>query len=109
IQLGTTSIWDIRALLVQHPSSLFYDRHSEFTGTGRANAEVELSPSVAPTVVLNLAELWGGQRVVRNWFLLFLEQTRWQASLHLIHGLDLARTILAGVHTDSAKAAGQRW
>ncbi|KAJ7807437.1 hypothetical protein B0H14DRAFT_2187336, partial [Mycena olivaceomarginata] len=85
----------------------FYDRHSEFTGTGRANAEVELSPSVAPTVVPNLAELWGGSAWCATVFAHRCPSR--QGSLHLIHGLDLARTILAGVHTDSAKAAGQRW
>lgn len=48
--------------------STFYDRHSPFILTGRANAEVELlALNLAPTTVLNLAGLWGGQRVVRNW------------------------------------------
>ncbi|KAJ7796765.1 hypothetical protein B0H14DRAFT_3494436 [Mycena olivaceomarginata] len=115
IQLGTTSIWDKAPDQVASPgSSLFYDRHSEFTRTGRANAEVELlalSPSVAPTTVLNLAGLWGGQRIVRNWLPRVAptkDALAGKGSLHLIHGLDLARAILA-VHSDFSKAAGQRW
>jgi hypothetical protein len=81
--------------------------------------------------VLNLAGLWGGQRVVRNWLprvaptkdaladkvtdlrpskrvARSLIGVSLQGSLHLIHGLDLARAILA-VHSDFSKAAGQRW
>ncbi|KAF8176161.1 hypothetical protein K438DRAFT_2022684 [Mycena galopus ATCC 62051] len=112
IQLGTTSIWDKSP--ASAGGSVFYDRHSEFTLTGRASAEVELlalSPSVAPTTVLNLAGLWGGQRVVRNWLPRVAptkDALAGKGSLHLIHGLDLARAILA-VHTDFSKAAGQRW
>jgi len=114
IQLGTTSIWDKAPDKMATTGSTFYDRHSDFTPTGRANAEVELlalSPSVAPTTVLNLAGLWGGQRVVRNWLPRIAptkDALAGKGSLHLIHGLDLARAILA-VHSDFPKAAGQRW
>ncbi|KAJ7234175.1 hypothetical protein B0H12DRAFT_1259175 [Mycena haematopus] len=110
IQLGTTSIWDVPSTV----TSLFYDRHSDFTLTGRASAEVELlalNPTLAPTTVLNLAGLCGGQRVVRNWLALVAptkDALARKGSLHLIHGLDLARAIVA-VHSDFAKAAGQRW
>ncbi|KAJ7340802.1 hypothetical protein DFH08DRAFT_1012967 [Mycena albidolilacea] len=90
IQLGTTSIWDGCTGI-----TLFYDRHSEFTGTGFANAEVELlalSPSVAPTTVL-----------------IFVELPTVPSSLPLATGqpapdLDLARAILA-VHFDFAENA----
>ncbi|KAJ7844733.1 hypothetical protein B0H14DRAFT_3868234 [Mycena olivaceomarginata] len=78
-------------------SSLFYDRPSEFTRTGRANAEVKLlaPPSVAPTTVLNFVGLWGGpERGPRG---PRVAPTK-DASLHLIHGLDLSRAIVAGVH-----------
>ncbi|KAF8176167.1 hypothetical protein K438DRAFT_1979298 [Mycena galopus ATCC 62051] len=115
IQLGTTSIWDgLQKSPASAGGSVFDDRHSEFTLTGRASAEVELlalSPSVAPTTVLNLAGLWGGQRVVRNWLARVAptkDALAGKGSLHLIHGLDLARAILA-VHADFSKAAGQRW
>ncbi|KAJ7025751.1 hypothetical protein C8F04DRAFT_1212780 [Mycena alexandri] len=132
IQLGTTSIWDVRVETDPAPSllmlkrrqkapetmaalgSTIYDRRSPFNVTGRANAEVELlalSPSLAPTTVLNLAGLWGGQRVVRNWLSRVApskDALAGKGSLHLIHGFDLARAILA-IHTNFAKAAGQRW
>ncbi|KAJ6620024.1 hypothetical protein B0H10DRAFT_2163647 [Mycena sp. CBHHK59/15] len=114
IQLGTTSIWDKAPEKLASPGSLFYDRNSPFTLTSRANAEVELlalSSSLAPTTVLNLSGLWGGQRVVRNWLGRIAptkEALKNKGSLHLIHGLDLARAIIA-VHSDFAKAAGQRW
>ncbi|KAJ7447069.1 hypothetical protein B0H11DRAFT_369021 [Mycena galericulata] len=114
IQLGTTSIWDKAPEKIASVGSTFYDRHSAFTVTGRANAEIELlalPPSLARTTVLNLAGLWGGQRVVRNWLGRLAptkEALKSKGSLHLIHGLDLARVILA-VHSDFSKAAGQRW
>ncbi|KAJ7168675.1 hypothetical protein C8R46DRAFT_1350270 [Mycena filopes] len=128
IQLGTTSIWDVRVETATPPSLLtlqlrhkapetmaalggsVYDRHSPFNATGRANAEVELL-RLARTTVLNLAGLWGGQRVVRNWLPRVApskEALAGKGSLHLIHGLDLARAILA-VHTNFDAAAGQRW
>ncbi|KAJ7755566.1 hypothetical protein B0H16DRAFT_717364 [Mycena metata] len=114
IQLGTTSIWDKAPEAMAALGSTIYDRRSPFNLTGRANAEVELlalSPSLAPTTVLNLAGLWGGQRVVRNWLSRIApskDALASKGSLHLIHGLDLARAILA-VHNNFAKAAGQRW
>ncbi|KAJ6544976.1 hypothetical protein DFH09DRAFT_990029 [Mycena vulgaris] len=112
IQLGTTSIWDKSADAMAAQGSTFYDRKSPFILTGRANAEVELlAVPLAPTTVLNLAGLWGGQRVVRNWLgrvASTKEALKGKGSLHLIHGLDLARVILA-VRANFAKAAGQRW
>ncbi|KAJ6561764.1 hypothetical protein B0H19DRAFT_1209975 [Mycena capillaripes] len=114
IQLGTTSIWDKAPDKMAANGSTFYDRTSEFTRTGRADAETELlalSPTLARTTVLNLAGLWGGQRVVRNWLARIAptkDALANRASLHLIHGLDLARAILA-VHASFDKAAGQRW
>ncbi|KAJ7222891.1 hypothetical protein C8J57DRAFT_1198216 [Mycena rebaudengoi] len=112
IQLGTTSIWDKspEALL---EGVVFYDRKSPFIVTNRSSAEVELLAlsSFAPTTVLNLAGLCGGQRLPRNWLARVAptkETLKIKGGLHLIHGLDLARAILA-VHSDFAKAAGQRW
>jgi hypothetical protein len=49
---------------------VFYDRKSPFIVTNRSSEEVELlalSSSFAPTTVLNLAGLWGNQRLPRNW------------------------------------------
>ncbi|KAJ7067377.1 hypothetical protein C8F01DRAFT_1051853 [Mycena amicta] len=112
IQLGATSIWD--KLPSVAAKSAIYDRNSPFTPTGRSNAEVELltlSPTVASTTVLNLAGLWGGQRVPRNWVGRVAptkEALQMKGSVHFLHGQDLARAILA-VHNDFEKAAGQRW
>jgi hypothetical protein len=53
---------------IQHELE-WYDRHSPFIPSGRANAESEmlaLSPGIL-TTVLNLAGLWGGARSMRNW------------------------------------------
>nr|GAT58407.1 predicted protein [Mycena chlorophos] len=111
IQLGTTGIWDKPAVPSQNLLSTIIDRHSPISQTGRSNAEVELlslSGSVAQTTVLNLAGLWGGQRVPRNWLARCSVLSYHQGSLHLLHGEDLARAILA-VHHDFSKAAGQRW
>ncbi|KAK7006202.1 hypothetical protein R3P38DRAFT_3326060 [Favolaschia claudopus] len=108
IQLGSTSIWN------KAGTGGFIDRHSQITPTGRSIAETELlalSPSVAATTVLNLGGLWGGQRIPRNWLSRVAptkEALAEKGSLHLLHGLDLARAILA-VHSDFPKAAGQRW
>ncbi|KAJ7153636.1 hypothetical protein C8R46DRAFT_1119442 [Mycena filopes] len=110
IQLGTTSIWDKAPETMAALGGSVYDRHSPFNATGRANAEVELL-ALARTTVLNLAGLWGGQRVVRNWLPRVApskEALAGKGSLHLIHGLDLARAILA-VHANFDAAAGQRW
>ncbi|KAJ7157635.1 hypothetical protein C8R43DRAFT_997201 [Mycena crocata] len=114
IQLGTTSIWDKAAEKIAAAGSTFYDRKSPFTRTGRADSEAELlalSPSLAPTTVMNLAGLWGGQRIIRNWVGRVAptkEALKNKGSIHLIHGFDLARAILA-VHINPTKAAGQRW
>ncbi|KAJ6507687.1 hypothetical protein C8R47DRAFT_1099268 [Mycena vitilis] len=115
IQLGTTGIWDKPAdKVAADKESVVYDRKSDFTLTGRASAEVELlelSPKLARTTVLNLAGLWGGQREPRNWLPRVApskDALAKKGSLHLIHGLDLARAILA-VHSSFDKAAGQRW
>ncbi|KAJ7614112.1 hypothetical protein FB45DRAFT_1064928 [Roridomyces roridus] len=112
IQLGTTSIWDKapETLASLGLGGTFYDRHSPFTLTGRSNAEAELL-TLSRTTVLNLAGLWGGQRVVKNWLGRVAptkEALKAKGSIHLIHGLDLARAILA-VHSAFDKAAGQRW
>lgn len=64
------------------------------------------------TTVLNLAGLWGGTRSMRN----YVERVvgtkavlREKTSLHMIHGLDVARAILAVLRRFGSDAAGQRW
>lgn len=116
IQLGTTSIWDgsrKNAAVTIPTLHKWFDRESPFLPNDRANAESEilaLSPAI-PTTVLNLAGLWGGSRSMRNWVGKVApskEVLRNKGSLHMIHGLDVSRAILA-VHANFSKASGQRW
>ncbi|OBZ66168.1 hypothetical protein A0H81_13754 [Grifola frondosa] len=118
IQLGSTGIWDggptVRDATHRVPSDLWIDRHSPFDATNdRANAEIELlalSPE-APTTVLNLCGLWGGQRIPKNWISRVAptkDALKNKGSIHMIHGEDVARAVLA-VHRQPAKATGQRW
>ncbi|KAI8074596.1 hypothetical protein BC940DRAFT_46556 [Gongronella butleri] len=80
--------------------------------TGRMPAEQVLLDQHNGSV-LHLAGLWGGQRQPRNWVnrfkstdaLLGKVQVR---QLHLIHGKDVARAILA-VHQQQPFQPGQRW
>ncbi|TFK49805.1 hypothetical protein OE88DRAFT_1713474 [Heliocybe sulcata] len=121
VQLGSTGIWDNGPTAkksgigrVRSGDMTWYDRHSEFDASNpRANAENELlalSPDT-PTTVLNLCGLWGGSRHVRNWVGRVAptkEALKAKGSIHMIHGADLARAILA-VHCQFDKTAGQRW
>ncbi|KAK7466196.1 hypothetical protein VKT23_004920 [Stygiomarasmius scandens] len=122
IQLGATSIWGVssrqnaRANPQEPPKPVenkWYDRHSPFVPGDRANAEEELlklSPSI-PTTVLDLAGLWGGSRSMKNYVGRVAptkEVLKNKGSIHMIHGIDVARAILA-VHGNWSKASGERW
>lgn len=120
IQLGTTSIWDGHRKAKGAPpeppkihENKWYDRKSPFNPTPRSGQEdalLSLSPT-HKTTVLHLAGLWGGARTPKNWtgkVAPTRDALRLKASLHLLHGIDLARSILA-VHYDFEKANGQRW
>lgn len=107
----------------------WYNRHTPIGPGARGEAEEDflaLSPEYK-TTVLNLAGLWGGSRNPRNWvgrvaptkdalslkvrlsrFRYTFSEHPIQGSLHMIHGLDVARAILA-VHRDFEMAQGQRW
>jgi len=108
ILLGATNIWE-------KPESTFrwYNRHSTYNPGPRAIAEQELldlSPNV-PTTVLNLAGLWGRSRTMRNWVGKVAgtkDALAKKGSLHMIHGLDVSRAIVA-IHANFTKAVGQRW
>ena len=113
------------------PEHKWCDRHSPVISTPRAEAEEELlslSPSF-PSTVFNLSGLWGGTRSPKNWVgkvapskevlkdkvcnifynpFLSCRTALLQGSLHLIHGEDIARAIVA-VHNNFDKAQGQRW
>ncbi|KAL9713946.1 hypothetical protein Ac2012v2_002252 [Leucoagaricus gongylophorus] len=116
IQLGATSIWDRKRNVAQDgnsPNSPWCDRNTPHNQGLRASCEDELL-ALAPetsTTVLNLAGLWGGLRLPRNWVErvgLTKDALRQKGSVHFIHGIDVARAILA-VHYNFSHAVGQRW
>lgn len=102
IQLGSTGIFQIPN------QSLWVSRHSPYDKTDpRAIAEDELLELGG--CVLNLAGLWGGARMPRTFIKRVAttkEQLRTKTSLHLVHGKDVARSILALHHSFTP---GQRW
>lgn len=104
IQLGSTGIWSIPE------QDLWVTRHSKYNKTdARAVAEDELMKLGG--CVLDLAGLWGGQRQVRHWLdrvAKTKEQLSEKKSLHMIHGEDVARAIIA-VHKNFGHATGQRF
>ena len=107
IQFGSTGIWQIAQ------KSHWVDRHSPYNNENpRAVAEDELLG--LDGCVFNLAGLWGGERQPKNWVgrvAKTKEDVRGKASLHLIHGMDVARAVLAVTsHTSMWKEArGERW
>jgi len=112
IQLGSSGIWTIGDLTTQNP---WIDRRSPFNQQdSRARAEEELLMLCGEgfsSTVLNLAGLWGGDRSFRNWVSRVAptkSALEVKKSVHAIHGLDVARSILA-VHTRPDLARGQRW
>ncbi|CAL1717248.1 unnamed protein product [Somion occarium] len=114
IQLGSTGIWDGGPTLDGKPQSKWFDRHSPFnTSNDRAAAEtklLDLSPE-SHTTVLNLSGLWGGQRALKHWVGKVAptkEVLKNKGSIHMIHGEDVSRAILA-VHGNFEPAIGQRW
>jgi len=95
-------------------AGLWTDRHSTFVPTNeRAVAEEELL-SLAPstsTTVLNLCGLWGGSRSVKNLVGRVAptkEALKSKGSIHMIHGEDVSRAILA-IHERFHLADGERW
>ncbi|KAK0317480.1 hypothetical protein LTR82_011518 [Friedmanniomyces endolithicus] len=91
IQLGSAGIWQIpqKTLWVSRRSS--YD-----TKNARAIAEDEILSSGG--CVLNLAGLWGGIRDPKTWVgrvAKTKEDVKSKKSLHMVHGLDVARAIVA--------------
>ncbi|KAK4112463.1 hypothetical protein N656DRAFT_779321 [Canariomyces notabilis] len=102
IQLGSTGIWQQKQQQQQQQESTstpnpWLDRHSPYqTGSPRAVAEDELL--ALGGCVLDLAGLWGGARHPRGWVRRVAtskEAVRHKTSLHLVHGLDVARAIVA--------------
>jgi hypothetical protein len=105
IQLGSTGIFQLEG------QELWVTRHSRYDKQNpRAIAENELMHAFGGCV-LDLAGLWGGERQPRKWIdrvAKTKEQLKEKKSLHMIHGLDVARGILA-VHQNFNKALGERF
>ncbi|KAK0500083.1 hypothetical protein EDD18DRAFT_1307608 [Armillaria luteobubalina] len=112
VQLGTTSIWDNPPNAPKPTSTNWYDRHSSFTKTPRVALEEELlTLPETKSSVLCLSGLWGGTRDPKNYVGRVAptkEALKAKDGLHLIHGQDVARAILA-VHLNPSKTVGQRW
>ncbi|KAJ4291354.1 hypothetical protein N0V88_006362 [Collariella sp. IMI 366227] len=99
----------------QSPRRPWITRHSPYDKTKpRAVAEDELL--ALSGCVLNLAGLWGGARDPKNWrnrVAATKEMVKGKKSLHLIHGVDVARAVVAlvegGDETWERSGRGQRW
>jgi hypothetical protein len=100
IQLGVTSIWT---------APEWQDEESSYDGANpRAIAEDELM-AYASASVLSLAGLYGAQRQPRNWVdrvVKSKDDLKGKGALHVIHGEDVARAIVA-LHRNFT--AGKRW
>jgi nucleoside-diphosphate-sugar epimerase len=80
------------------------------TANKRAVAEDELLK--LDGCVLNLSGLWGGERDAKNWVprvATTKEQVKAKKSVHLVHGQDVARAIVAVIKSDWKLSKGQRW
>ena len=104
IQLGSTGIFQIE------DQETWVTRQSRYNkSNARAVAEDELLGLGG--AVLNLSGLWGGPRQPRDWVgrvAKTKDDVRGKKSLHMIHGEDVARSVLA-VCARWEKAKGQRW
>jgi len=118
IQLGSTAAWKDQPSNNDATGCGWRNRMSPVdTSNDRVIAEEEIlaigrrAGSNCYTTVLNLAGLHGGARCVRNWVERVAPdkaKLRDKKSLHVIHGLDVARLIVA-VHQRPIEANGQRW
>ncbi|KAJ5047067.1 uncharacterized protein L3040_002911 [Drepanopeziza brunnea f. sp. 'multigermtubi'] len=104
VQLGSTGIWTVPG------QERWVTRRSRYDAAdARGQAEDELLRRGGS--VLDLAGLWGGERNAIHWIDRVAptkEVLKGKGSLHMVHGVDVARAIVA-VHRDFGKAAGERW
>lgn len=104
IQLGSTGIWQIPQ------KTMWVSRRSPYDAkNARAIAEDELLTFGG--CVLNLAGLWGGERDPKKWVdrvAKSKEDVKSKKSLHMVHGLDVARAVVA-VMSNWYSSKGQRW
>ena len=105
IQLGVTSIWSVVPGWQTEDSP--YD-----TASPRAVAEDELlSVADGGATVLDLSGLWGGARQPRHWIDRVARtkaDLRARGPLHMIHGADVARAVVAA-HRRFDAVRGRRW
>lgn len=111
VQLGSTGIWQVDGPTVEGSKTVWKDRRSDFDRANeRALAEEALL--ALGGCVLNLAGLWGGERQPRRWVERVAtkkEAVASKGSLHMVHGLDVARAIVAVAQGWGEKTKGQRW
>lgn len=113
LQNGPTLAEDVKTV-----KSPYIDRHSTFIpSNARANAENELLALHSPkeshntVAILNLCGLYGGSRSIRRYVGRIAgtkEQLRAKGAIHMIHGIDVARAILATAKGPS-HMMGERW
>lgn len=104
IQLGSTGIWQIPQ------KTIWVSRRSPYN-TSMPRAVAEDAVLKHGGCVLSLAGLWGGQRDPSTWVdrvAKTKEDVKGKKSLHLVHGLDVSRAIVAVIGNWEA-AKGQRW
>ncbi|KAK4051405.1 hypothetical protein OIV83_002889 [Microbotryomycetes sp. JL201] len=119
IQLGSTGIFDggptlkrdqnlSEKLETAKANFKWTDRHSPYNvDNDRAIAEDELLSLTENAFVLNLCGLWGGMRDPANWFGRIApskEALAAKGSVHFVHGLDVARAIVAVHRAKNPKA-----
>ncbi|KAF2225829.1 hypothetical protein BDZ85DRAFT_258154 [Elsinoe ampelina] len=122
IVLGSTGIWQVGSPYAageEGEEGPWYNRYSPYDrDNARALTEEEYLGRGA--IVLNLSGLWGGSREPKNWVervAMTKEQVKAKKSLHMIHGLDVGRAIVAVVKAWEAdreedeckRCHGQRW
>jgi len=114
VQLGSSGIWKEGSESSSN-GQIWIDRQSRIDSSNpRAISEqelIDLHGSGISCTVLNLAGLWGGNRRFQNWVSRVAptkDALRAKGSVHAVHGLDVAQSVLA-VHREPKLAAGQRW
>lgn len=104
IQLGSSGIFTVPG------QDVWVTRHSKYDkSNARAIAEDELLRLGG--CVLNLSGLWGGSRHPKTWVDRVAptkDKLKEKNSLHLVHGHDVARSVIA-VHRKFHLATGQRF
>ncbi|KAF4551291.1 Hypothetical protein D9617_14g077480 [Elsinoe fawcettii] len=120
IVLGSTGIWQVGSPYAGgEQEGPWFDRYSPYDrDNARALTEEEYLGRGA--LVLNLSGLWGGQRDPKHWVervATTKEQVKSKKSLHMVHGVDVGRALVAIVKkweedrlSDECKSChGQRW